>query len=78
MPFGDYEADDARSLCRVVAELRARFAEYMKTGEDAKIPADLQRIIYSMVRLMCYIKRGGDSICLVRPYDTAVARNTMP
>ncbi|KAK2460553.1 hypothetical protein APHAL10511_007023 [Amanita phalloides] len=33
---------------RVVKELRDRFAYYMKTGDNSKIPADLVRITYRM------------------------------
>ncbi|KAG9226085.1 hypothetical protein CCMSSC00406_0004996 [Pleurotus cornucopiae] len=53
---------------KVVAELRARFAEYMKTGEDAKIPADLQRIIYSMA-----VRHGGRA-----EYDAVMQINDKP
>ncbi|KJA27394.1 hypothetical protein HYPSUDRAFT_131428 [Hypholoma sublateritium FD-334 SS-4] len=38
--------DEARILtfsCRVIKELRGRFQQYPETGDDSKIPADLQR-----------------------------------
>jgi hypothetical protein len=35
---------------RVIKELQSRFAHFMKTGDDSKIPADLQRVIFSVVR----------------------------
>lgn len=34
---------------RVVEELRSRFAHYMKTGDDSKIPAELEIITYGIV-----------------------------
>ncbi|EGO21509.1 hypothetical protein SERLADRAFT_372157 [Serpula lacrymans var. lacrymans S7.9] len=39
---------------RVIGELKSRFAEYMKTGDDSKIPADLFRIT-----LIVSVKHGG-------------------
>ncbi|KAF5367551.1 hypothetical protein D9758_003664 [Tetrapyrgos nigripes] len=38
----------------VVNELRSRFDHYMKTGDDSKIPADLQRATYRTA-----VKHGG-------------------
>ncbi|KAF8633724.1 hypothetical protein AX17_004382 [Amanita inopinata Kibby_2008] len=38
----------------VVGELRERFAHYMKTGDDSRIPADLQRITFRTA-----VKYGG-------------------
>ena len=34
---------------RVLKELKSRFAHFMKTGDDSKIPADLQRVIFAVV-----------------------------
>ncbi|KAI0933682.1 hypothetical protein AcV5_005768 [Taiwanofungus camphoratus] len=38
----------------VIKELTSRFAHYMKTGDDSNIPADLERVTYSMT-----VKHGG-------------------
>ncbi|KAF9821576.1 hypothetical protein IEO21_00422 [Rhodonia placenta] len=38
----------------VVKELTGRFAHYMKTGDDSRIPADLQRAIYTIS-----VREGG-------------------
>ncbi|THV07366.1 leucyl aminopeptidase [Dendrothele bispora CBS 962.96] len=38
----------------VVNELKSRFDHYMKTGDDSRIPADLQRTIYRVA-----VKHGG-------------------
>ena len=39
------------SVClRVVDELRSRFAQYMKTGDDSQIPPELELITYAVVR----------------------------
>lgn len=38
---------------RVVEELRSRFAHYMKTGDDSKIPAELEIITYGIVSPLC-------------------------
>jgi hypothetical protein len=40
-----------RVSVRVVKELIGRFDHYIKTGDDSKIPADLQVAIFSTVRL---------------------------
>jgi hypothetical protein len=41
-----------RVFVRVVKELTSRFDHYIKTGDDSKIPADLQVTIFSTVRLI--------------------------
>ncbi|KIL68636.1 hypothetical protein M378DRAFT_71638 [Amanita muscaria Koide BX008] len=41
-------------LHRVIQELRERFNHYMKTGDDSRIPADLQKIIFKTA-----VKYGG-------------------
>ncbi|PFH52379.1 hypothetical protein AMATHDRAFT_140150 [Amanita thiersii Skay4041] len=41
-------------FCRVVDELRSRFTHYLETGDDSKIPADLQRITFRTA-----VKHGG-------------------
>ncbi|KAI0730373.1 peptidase family M1-domain-containing protein [Fomitopsis betulina] len=46
-------AASARSP-KVVEELRSRFAHYMKTGDDSKIPAELEIITYGI-----NVKEGG-------------------
>ncbi|KDQ59543.1 hypothetical protein JAAARDRAFT_33120 [Jaapia argillacea MUCL 33604] len=38
----------------VVNELKSRFADFRKSGDESKIPADLQRVIYSTA-----VKHGG-------------------
>jgi len=34
----------------VIKELKSRFQYFKETGDDSKIPADLQRTIYGVVR----------------------------
>ncbi|KAG6866086.1 hypothetical protein C0991_008838 [Blastosporella zonata] len=47
----------------VIKELQSRFAHFMKTGDDATIPADLQRVIFSVA-----VRYGGRA-----EYDAIVA-----
>lgn len=42
-------------MCSVINELKGRFAQYMKTGDDSVIPADLQGAIYRAVGLDNYL-----------------------
>lgn len=42
-------------MLRVIKELRERFSHYHATGDDAKIPADLQRITYRIA-----VNYGGE------------------
>ncbi|CUA72325.1 hypothetical protein RSOLAG22IIIB_00991 [Rhizoctonia solani] len=39
----------------VIKELRSRFAHFQSTGDDSKIPADLQRIVYRIA-----VQHGGE------------------
>ena len=39
----------------VVKELRSRFAHFHETGDDSKIPADLQRVTYRIA-----VQHGGE------------------
>ncbi|KAL5636049.1 hypothetical protein ACGC1H_004760 [Rhizoctonia solani] len=39
----------------VIKELRSRFAHFHSTGDDSKIPADLQRVVYRIA-----VKHGGE------------------
>ena len=36
----------------VIAELKGRFAHFLETGDDSKIPTDLTRITYRVVRML--------------------------
>lgn len=36
-------------LFRVINELKLRFNEYLKTGDDSRIPPDLERVTFRMV-----------------------------
>ena len=36
-------------ICRVIKELQSRFKYLMETGDDSKIPGDLQRSIFATV-----------------------------
>ncbi|KAG6813612.1 hypothetical protein H0H92_009229 [Tricholoma furcatifolium] len=47
----------------VVKELQSRFAQFMKTGDDSAIPADLQRVTFSVA-----VRHGGRA-----EFDTVVA-----
>ncbi|KAG5354173.1 hypothetical protein C0989_003686 [Termitomyces sp. Mn162] len=38
----------------VIKELQSRFAHFMKTGDDSRIPADLQRVIFTVA-----VRHGG-------------------
>ncbi|CAE6452278.1 unnamed protein product [Rhizoctonia solani] len=66
--FGENDAPDVRQLRTlaitqsataqdetVVKELRSRFAHFHSTGDDSKIPADLQRIVYRIA-----VQHGGE------------------
>ncbi|KAH7340339.1 leucyl aminopeptidase [Rhizoctonia solani] len=66
--FGDNDSPDVRQLRTlaitqsataqdetVVKELRSRFAHFHSTGDDSKIPADLQRIVYRIA-----VHHGGE------------------
>ncbi len=35
----------------VLAELKSRFADFQESGDDSRIPSDLQRTIYTTVRI---------------------------
>ncbi|KXN83489.1 Aminopeptidase 2, mitochondrial [Leucoagaricus sp. SymC.cos] len=52
----------------VIKELQSRFEHYMKTGDDSRIPADLQRVTYSTV-----VRNGGRA-----EYDAIVAIHDKP
>lgn len=43
------------ALSRVIKELKSRFQHFKETGDDSKIPADLQRTIYSVVCSFIYL-----------------------
>ncbi|EAU88167.2 leucyl aminopeptidase [Coprinopsis cinerea okayama7 len=53
---------------KVIAELRSRFDHLLKTGDDSKIPADLQGTIYSIA-----VKYGG-----VAEYDAVLGIHDKP
>ncbi|KAG8691051.1 Aminopeptidase 2 mitochondrial [Ceratobasidium sp. 423] len=66
--FGENDAPDVRQLRTlaitqsataqdetVIKELRSRFSHFHSTGDDSKIPADLQRIVYRMA-----VQHGGE------------------
>ncbi|TFK74328.1 leucyl aminopeptidase [Pluteus cervinus] len=60
----------------VIKELTSRFAEYLKTGDDSRIPPDLERVIFQTA-----IKKGGraEYEAVVKVYDypkTPSARNS--
>lgn len=38
---------------RVLKELQSRFEHFMKTGDDSRIPPDLQRVIFITVGFYC-------------------------
>ncbi|KAG6919995.1 hypothetical protein DXG01_013344 [Tephrocybe rancida] len=52
----------------VIKELQSRFAHFMKTGDDSTIPADLQRVIFSVA-----VRYGGkeEFDAAARIYDNA-------
>ncbi|KAF9466381.1 leucyl aminopeptidase [Collybia nuda] len=52
----------------VIKELQNRFAHFMKTGDDSRIPADLQRVIFSVA-----VRHGGKE-----EYDTVVRVHNKP
>ncbi|KAJ7063121.1 leucyl aminopeptidase [Mycena amicta] len=52
----------------VIAELKKRFSLYMETGDDSKIPADLQSAIF-----VTAIQYGGS-----KEYDAVMEINTQP
>lgn len=47
--------NDFDYLDSVVKELQSRFAHFHETGDDSKIPADLQRITYRTA-----VQHGGE------------------
>ncbi|KXN92312.1 Aminopeptidase 1 [Leucoagaricus sp. SymC.cos] len=53
---------------KVIKELQARFEHYLKTGDDSRIPADLQRVIYGTA-----VVNGGRA-----EYDAVVALHDKP
>ncbi|KAJ1310324.1 hypothetical protein OPQ81_007063 [Rhizoctonia solani] len=66
--FGENDAPDVRQLRTlaitqsataqdetVIKELRSRFAHFHSTGDDSKIPADLQRVVYRIA-----VQHGGE------------------
>ncbi|KAG8687839.1 Aminopeptidase 2 mitochondrial, partial [Ceratobasidium sp. 395] len=66
--FGENDAPDVRQLRTlavtqsataddksVLEELRSRFAHFQETGDDSKIPADLQRVTYRIA-----VQHGGE------------------
>lgn len=64
-------------LCRVIKELKSRFDHFVRTGDDSRIPADLQRVIFSVVRHVAGALRGGVLMIVSRPSSTGGVRNMM-
>jgi len=56
IPMNRYPMTDT-GVIRVVEELKSRFAHYVKTGDDSRIPADLQNIIFLTVSLPNQVRR---------------------
>ncbi len=52
------------AMCSVIKELRARFDYFKSTGNDSKIPAGLQRVIYGTVSI-----ESRTLVCGVLPED---------
>lgn len=62
----------------VIKELQDRFRYFMETGDDSRIPADLQRVTFSTVRA-CSRSRTKELILTIdsRPYGMEELLNTM-
>lgn len=62
----------------VIKELQDRFHHFMETGDDSRIPADLQRVAFSTVRT-CSRNRTKRLTLTIdsRPYGTGGLLNTM-